>query len=136
MSLRHFSEFDFRSSQMTTERIDGDSCTEPNMSYTIKELLLRFGVGNTPPVDRQVYFDELQDEDATLDNISPTERGDFDLADSVTLQQQLAENRARHERARQAFRKSNDSILTNNVTTINDDANKQTEMPENKSIEE
>lgn len=123
--LRHSSTYD-RTSQ-TFEEVPLDSLTEPDMSYTIKELLMRFGVGNTPPISREVYYDEQSDEDASLDGISPTEAPDFDISDAFSLQRTLQENAERHRRNREAFRKSSDTRMTNNATTINDDATKSTE---------
>lgn len=129
MEIRHFSTYDYKS-QGSSEIPVGFSKTEPDMSYSIKELLLRFGVGNTPPVSRAVFYDadDVSVDDA-LNNISPSERPDFDLADAYSLSQELAENRRRHLSARENFRKQNDSVLSNNATTTNDDATITKEVP-------
>lgn len=125
MALRHYSTFKFDS--VCLEVADTESNTEPDMSYSIKELLARFGVGNTPPVAREVAYDELEDEDMSLDGIPKTESPDFDLADAFTLGQQLQQNRERFMRVREKFRQQTESRSAQNATTINDDVNSITE---------
>ncbi|MBA7535645.1 hypothetical protein ES705_27903 [subsurface metagenome] len=67
------------------EKNSGNSVTVPGQSYTVGELLEKHIQGNLPDVRRQEYYEE----DPDLDNMDPTQKPDFDLADATLLQDDL-----------------------------------------------
>lgn len=69
------------------EQPKGKSLTQPDLAFTVRELLDRFTRGSMPPVVKQ----EIWEENANFDSADPTRRGDFDLSDAVVEAEKLKE---------------------------------------------
>lgn len=61
------------------ENPEGASLTQPDLAFTIQDLLDRFTRGSMPPIVKQGFFEE----NPTFDSFDPTRSGAFDLADAV-----------------------------------------------------
>lgn len=56
----------FRQCHVVGRNFTGQSLTVPDQTYTIRELMERAACGASPGVERQVYYDEVQDVDELL----------------------------------------------------------------------
>lgn len=68
---------------------DLPSLTQPDLSYSVKDIISRFVRGIAPPVASDVYYPEIPDDADPFDYIDPTQRMDFDLSDYSSLRRDL-----------------------------------------------
>lgn len=74
-------------SEVIQEEVSEEILVEPSDSYTIRELVYRLAMGM--PVNSGVHNGEYPDKDQDFDDVLPTERGDFDLADYAQMSEEL-----------------------------------------------
>lgn len=76
-----------------TEFFTEPSLTEPDQCYTVQELLNRHISGSLPDISQPYYYDTDVQDPHGFDNVDPTMRPDFDLADYASLSDNLANHR-------------------------------------------
>lgn len=88
---RFRSQYNYSSdSSFTMEPVNNlPSLTQPDLSYSVKDIISRFVRGIAPPVASDVYYPEIPDDADPFDFIDPTQRMDFDLSDYSALRRYL-----------------------------------------------
>ncbi len=73
--------------KVVQEEVSEEVLVEPSDAYTIRELIYRLAMGM--PVPSGPNSGEYPDKDQDFDDVLPTERGDFDLADYAQMSEEL-----------------------------------------------
>lgn len=78
---------DFFKNPDTPEKIGTHKVVVPNQSISVKELFYRLNSGESLPIAHNVYYDsDVEDGQPFID---PTLDGDFDLADTDKISQEI-----------------------------------------------
>lgn len=85
----------------------GKSMTQPDMAFSVQELLQRFTHGSMPAVVKEGHYQE----DADFDNYDRTRNGAYDLADAVEESNELMLLREQREKSFQEKLKLKKELL-------------------------
>lgn len=78
-------QYNYVHGKWAEEEVSSVSETQPDQSYTIQELLLKFATGTGIDAIRQVHYDQGlsgKDIDADFERYDPTDDPDFDMVDA------------------------------------------------------
>lgn len=93
--------FNFKFDHNCIELCGGVSLTNPDMSYSVRELLEKFTNGVIPPVARTTNFEE----NPTFEDYDQTRELDFDLADATEMSLAIT---ARQKELRRSIKEKED----------------------------
>lgn len=77
------SHYNFDHSSVEGEYNDSPSMTEPDQSYSIRELFVKFAGGQLPNISQSTYYEEEYD---------PTSEPSFDILDAYAIENDLRSN--------------------------------------------
>lgn len=78
----------------------GESLTVPNQSFSVQELLHRHLTGSMPGIGRDAYYETDIYDDDPFSNVDPTLAPDFDLADAITLRDDISNRQTALQRGK------------------------------------